>query len=178
MTTAGKFVDNIDMNTRLFLIIVLAAAGLSSATAGETVPMLPDQFGNSSGLDDYSGEAVLAIVASTRKLRWIGRWEETIRAEIPELVSIRVADVNDEPPPSFEKLVRILLKRVPENVSVLIDMRNLWATSYALDTSEPCLVLLDGDHNVVAKFRGRPKGQLVDDVMNALRSYFSATDES
>ena len=166
------------MMTRVLTLIGLFACSLATTFAAESVPMLPDQYGNSSGLNDFSGEAVLAIVASTRKLRWIGRWEETIRAEIPELVSIRIADVTDEPPPSYDKLVSILRKRVPEDVSVLIDMQNSWATSYELDTREPCLILLDSDHDVIAKFRGRPKGQLVEDVMSALRDYFSAADES
>jgi hypothetical protein len=67
---------------------------------------------------------------------------------------------------------------VPEDISVLIDLKSYWAGYYSLDTNEPCLVLLDSDHSVVAKFRGRPKGELVNDVINALRDYFPAADES
>jgi len=140
--------------------------------------MLPDQYGQNGGLSDYAGEAVLAIVATPRKLRWIERWEAAIRAEMPGLMSIRVADVTDRPAPDYKKVADMLRKRVPEDISVLIDLQSQWANSYILETSEPCLVLFDSEHNIVAKFRGRPKGKLVNDVINTLRDYFPAADES
>ena len=173
-----KMTNNTVILARLITVLILCAAAIAGATATERVPALQDQYGNHGELNDFSGEAVLVIVASTRKLVWIGRWEEAIRAELPGLVSLRVADVSDQPPPSYIDVANILRKKAPKDVSVLIDMQNLWARNYDLDTSEPCLMLLDPDHNVVAKFRGRPKGDLVDEVMNALRDYFPATTQT
>lgn len=166
------------MTMRLLILFGLFACSFAYGTELERPPMLQDQYGQNSGLGDYTGEAVLAIVATPRKLRWIRKWEETIRAEMPGLTSIRIADVNEQPPPDRNKVADLLRKKVPEDISVLIDLQRHWANYYTLETSEPCLVLFDSDHHVVAKFRGRPKGELVSDVMNALRDYFPAADES
>ena len=86
--------------------------------------------------------------------------------------------MSDEPPPSYSDVADILRKRAPEGVSVLIDLQNRWAKNYDLDTSETCLVLFDSNHDVVAKFRGRPKGELVEEVMDALRDFFPATTQT
>jgi len=170
------------MTNRLFILFGLFACvfafSFSWGTELKQPPMLEDQYGQKSGLGDYTGEAVLAIVATPRKLRWIGKWEAAIRVEMPELMSIRIADVTDRPTPDYKKVADMLRKKVPEDISVLIDLQNQWASQYTLDTSEPCLVLFDSDHHVVAKFRGRPKGALVNDVINTLRDYFPAPDES
>jgi hypothetical protein len=170
-----KSADNAGMSIRLLILLGLFCAAAATA---EPPPALQDQFGDSTSLNDFSGQAVLAITASSRKLRWIGRWERTIRAELPELVSIRIADITDEPRPTEAKVAEMLRKRAPENISILIDLQNYWASTYELDTSEPCLVLFDSEHNVIAKFRGRPKGELVDEVMTALRIYFPVAAES
>jgi hypothetical protein len=171
-------VDNATMPSRLFILFGLFVCTIAWGTEIEPTPMLQDQYGQSSGLGDYSGEAVLAIIATPRKLRWIGKWEEAIRAEIPALRSIRIADVTDRPAPDYQKVASMLRKKVPQDISVLIDLQSHWASRYILDTSEPCLVLFDSDHHVVTKFRGRPKGELVNEVLNALRHYFLAADES
>jgi hypothetical protein len=170
-----NLIDNAPMIACLLILFGLVAAG--SAGAGQP-PVLQDQYGDSGSLSDYPGEPVLAIVTSARKLRWIGKWEETIRPELPELVSIRIADVTDQPRPGYEEVAKKLRQRIPEGVSVLIDIQNFWASAYELDTDEPCLLLFDSDHNVVATFRGRPKGKLVDAVMVALREYFSVAVDS
>ena len=166
------------MIARLLILFGLFTCTLAYGTELQQPPMLQDQYGQNSGLGDYTGEAGLAIGVTPRKLRWIGRWEETIRAEMPGLISIRIADVTERPPPEHKKVADMLRKKVPEDISVLIDLQSNWANHYTLETSEPCLVLFDSDHHVVAKFRGRPKGELVNDVMDALRDYFPAADES
>jgi hypothetical protein len=170
------------MTNRFFILSGLFACAFafsfSWGTELEQPPMLQDQYGQTSGLGDYTGEAVLAIVTTPRKLRWIGKWEEAIRADIPGLRSIRITDVTDRPAPDYQKVADMLRKKVPQDISVLIDLQSHWASHYILDTSEPCLVLFDSNHYVVAKFRGRPKGELVNDVLNVLRDYFPAADES
>jgi len=161
-----------------FRICVLFSLLAYTAVAAAVPPALADQYGVTSGLDNYANRPVLVIVASGRKLRWIGQWEKAIRAKVPELVSLRVADITDDPKPAETEVAALLRERAPPGISILIDMQNTWAVTYKLDTREPCLLLLDGEHNVVAQFRGRPKGPLVDEVAEALRSYFPAAPVS
>ena len=78
---------------RLIAALALCIAASAHGTTADPATGLPDQYGNTQELSDFTGEAVLAIVVTTRKMVWIGRWEEAIRQEIPELVSIRVADL-------------------------------------------------------------------------------------
>jgi hypothetical protein len=71
----------------------------------------------------------------------------------------------------------MLRKHAPPGISILVDMQNQWATAFDLDTGEPCLVLLDSEHKVVMKFRGRPRGTLVTEVITALGPLFPAAIE-
>ena len=151
----------------LLLLAVLAATAVAAQP-----PALADQYGTHIGLEDYTGEAVLAIVVSARKLRQVERWEQKLRAELPQLRSLRVADINEQPPPSHAQVATKLRQRVPEGVSVQIDLQSLWATNYSLDTREPCLLLFDSAHSVVAMYRGRAKDALVSEVLVTLRPYF------
>ena len=157
-----------------FRICIIVSLLVCTAAAIAAPPALPDQFGGSASLNDYSGQPVLVIVASDRKLRWIGQWEKTIRAKIPELVSLRVADITADPKPAITEVAAALRERAPPGISILIDMQNQWATNFQLDTGEPCLVLLDGEHDVVAKFRGRPRDPLFTEVITELNLYFPA----
>ena len=50
----------------------------------------------------------------------------------------------------------------------MIDLDNEWATEYALDTSEPCLLLFDAQGNVMAQFRGRANKTRLAEVSAAL----------
>jgi len=156
------------MNFRTALILLcLYCAGGHAETA-----LLPDQYGQTGGLSNYPNQPLLVIVVTGKKLRWIGRWEKQLRAQLPELVSVRVADINDQPPPSLEQVSSRLRKHVPENVSILIDMNSSWANKYKLDTNEPCLLILDDKHQLTAQFRGRPNSDLVAQVIAGLRVYY------
>jgi hypothetical protein len=134
---------------------------------------LPDQNGSLLSLADYPGEALLVIVVSGRKLRHIKKWEQTLRSDFPDLVSLRVADITDDPRPTAEQVADKLRKRAPADVSVLIDLDNTWATEYQLDTTEPCLLLFDSDHAVVAQFRGRANRDNSAAVIASLQAYFN-----
>jgi hypothetical protein len=149
--------------------LICIALCLYAAAVFAEPSALPDQYGQSGGLDQYPDQALLVIVASGRKLRWIGRWEEQLRAELPQLVSLRVADIKETPRPSLQQVATKLRKHVPENVSILIDLDNAWASEYQLDTDEPCLLILDQDHGLIAQYRGRPKTELVNQVLSSLR---------
>lgn len=157
------------MYFRICIIFSLLVCTTATATPP---PALPDQFGGSTSLNDYAGQPVLVIVTSGRKLRWIGKWEKNLRAKVPELVSLRVADITDNPKPAETEVAAVLRERAPPGISILIDMQNQWATNFQLDTGEPCLLLFDAEHSVVAKFRGRPRDPLFTEVVTALRSHF------
>ena len=151
------------------IMLLLAMLPLAGQAAP---PALEDQLGRSVSLDDYQGQAVLAIVVSGRKLRHIQRWEEALRAEQPALQSIRVADIQDTPRPDLAQVAAKLQKRVPPEASVLIDLDNQWAQAYKLDTNEPCLLLFSPDHELVAEFRGRANKQRLAEVLAAIAPYF------
>jgi hypothetical protein len=68
---------------------------------------------------------------------------------------IRVADVPVEPPVTHEEMAEKLLKRVPEEVSILIDLERRWATALGLDTSQPNLLVFDRSGRLVSSHRGR-----------------------
>jgi hypothetical protein len=163
-----NYIDNTTMTHHLLLLLVLFA---TVAIGAQQPPKLSDQYGNSISLDDYSGEAVLAIVVSARKLRLIERWEQKLRAELPQLQSLRVADVDEQPPPTLAQVADKLRERVPDHVSILIDLHQHWSTTYHLDTKQPCLLLFDKEHTLVAQFRGRPSDALVSEVLVALGAY-------
>lgn len=160
------------LKTLIPLLAFALICGPLRAVSPDLPPTLPDQFGGSDGLSNYPGQPLLVIVVDVRKLRWVGRWEETLRARLPDYTSIRVANVPANPTPEFSEVEAMLLKRAPPDISVLIDMDSSWAHSFDLDTREPCLLLLDEQHQVVARFRGRPKSQLVDEVLAELTAVF------
>jgi hypothetical protein len=157
-------VDNNVMAARSMFIIL----SLLALSAAAQPPALADQHGKSASLDDYSGQPLVAIIASGRKLRQIKGWEEGLRKDYPQLVSVRVADITDEPRPTYDQVAEKLRKRAPEDVSIIIDLENQWATEYALDTREPCLLLFDEHGNLMAQFRGRANKTRLAEVSAAL----------
>ena len=147
---------------------LLILFSLFSISVWAQPPALTDQYGHSGSLSDYAGQPVLAIVASGRKLRHMKGWEEGLRKDFPQLVSLRVADITDKPTPTYDQVAKKLRKRAPESVSIIIDLQNIWATEYSLDTNEPCLLLFDNQGNVMAQFRGRANNTRLAEVSAAI----------
>jgi len=142
---------------------------LFSSTATHALPPpLPDQNGSQIDISELRGAPLLVIVVSARKLRHIKGWEEGLRDTHPDLVSARVADVNEEPRPDYEQVSAKLRKRVPEGVSIMIDLQRLWAQEYQLDTAEPCLLLFTADYELIAQFRGRANKERLAEVSGLL----------
>ena len=167
------------MSTK-FITFLLSGLLLTGGLVAHAAPAaLPDQNDQLLSLADYPNQTVLAIVVSGRKLRHIKKWEEGIRKVYPQLTSVRVADITDDPRPSQEQVAEKLRKRAPADVRIIIDMENLWATEYELDTSEPCLLLFDDNGQVIAQFRGRANKDRLNEVMLVLADIFPpvAADE-
>lgn len=157
--------------TRTILPLLLLAA----STAWATPEALPDQFGNLISVADAHASApdsiLIVIVVSGRKLRLVKRWEEGLRQTNPNLISMRIADITDEPRPTHEQVAEKLRKRAPQGVSILIDLENQWANEFELDTNEPCLLLLDKNNQVVATFRGRANKDRLAEFSNLLEKW-------
>jgi hypothetical protein len=115
---------------------------------------LRDQFGVSGGLlRDGSGPQV-AIVVSAKRLRRIKPWERALRERDPEVPLVRVADVPRTAPTEYATVAAKLRKRLPEDVSVLVDLEGQWATTYGLDTSVPNLLVFDATGELLARHMG------------------------
>ena len=135
-------------------------------------PPLPDQYDNEAGMEKFSGEPVIVYVTSLSQLPDLGKWEQAIRPQIPEINSMDIGDLDTKSGKTLSLVKRELKKHVPDGVSVYIDEENLWAKEYKLDLGEPCVLLFDQDHNLVTRFRGKPKGDLLGEVISAARELF------
>lgn len=134
----------------LALLVAAAQALLPTSVA------LADQYGRKDRLEAYSGSAVVVIVVSAQRLRKLKRWEIAIRDRYPTLRIVRIADVAvGDPPPTYEAVAERLRKRVPEEISVLIDMNRIWAAELDLDTSRPNLLVLDAEGSLRGTVRSR-----------------------
>lgn len=153
------------------ILLFLLGSALSHAETA-TPPDLTDQYGKPYSYQNMMGQPLLLIVADARKLRWIGSWEKKLRRTLPELRSYRVTGVLKKPTPTVDDVAKVLRRWVPENVPIAIDINNYWATRFTLDINQPCLVLLNADGDVVAKWRGRPKKSLLREVLATLQPYF------
>ncbi len=167
------------MKALLPCLTLLLATVLPATSIAESLnaPVLPDQYGRPYDFAEYDGQTVLVIVADTRKLRWVGKWEKKLRKQLPELLSYRVSGVLDTPTPEYDEVAKVLQRWVPKSVPISIDINNYWAAHYELDITEACLILLDADRQVIAQWRGRPKKALLADVVAELQPYFPKTTE-
>jgi len=139
------------LSSKCLAFLVAAAQMLEPSSV-----TLADQYGRRDRLEVYSGEAVVVIVVSAQRLRKLKKWEIAIRERYPSLRIVRIADVEaDDPPPTYEAVAERLRERVPEEISVWIDMDRVWETEFNLDTSMPNLLVLDADGSVRGTVRGR-----------------------
>lgn len=169
-TTPSSALARVTLVTACLVGACATAQGLDAVPVPIDVPSpvlsveLRDQFGNVDSLLRYRGSPVIAVVVSVRRLAMIERWERDLSARIPGLRFLNIADLPDDVPVDIERTAATLRKRVPDGVAVLMDPDRTWASSYALDTSLPNLLVFDAEGRLLARFRGRWNAELATQV--------------
>lgn len=148
------------------LVVAAAAAAAAPGALGDA--QMPDQHGGRDSLAAHRGNEVVVVVVDARRLGTVRRWEQDLLTHFPKLHVLTVADVNEKPPPSVERVAEVLSRRVPAEVRVLIDIERRWARELDLDTSAPNLLVFAPDGALIARFHGRWSEKLATEVGKAL----------
>jgi hypothetical protein len=140
---------------------LLLALTLSATLPADTPDVRPlaglklrDQYGRQDSLEAHRGQVVLVTVVHAKRLRKLKSWEKALRERLEEVHYLRIADVPTDPPVNYEDVAEKLRKRVPEEVSILIDLEGRWAEALDLDTSQPNLLIFDRSGRLVSSYRG------------------------
>lgn len=148
---------------------LLLAAGLSAATLDIAELRLRDQHGHEDSVAAHGRAVLVVIVVDAKRLRKIKGWEEGLVENVPGLEFLRIANVPAEPPVTEARVAEKLLQRVPEGISVLIDMERRWATTLSLDTSQPNILLFNQDGKIAARYRGHPTDGFLERVATRVK---------
>lgn len=160
-------------------LLLLALAALASVGARAQAPAAPDsgrlaqlefrdQYGNVDSLARSRGAPVIAVVVSVKRLAMIEKWERDLSERVPGIRFINVADLPADVPVDPGRTALTLQKRVPPGVKVLMDPAREWATTFALDTALPNLLVFDASGQLTARFRGRWTADLAAQVAAAI----------
>lgn len=159
------------------LIILLSALMLSPIPADQNAALdavrqlsLRDQYGTEDSLQAHEGNILVVMIVTAKRLRNIRPWEQDIREQLGDIDFLRITDVADDSTATFERIAKKLEERVPEGISVLIDIERRWAAALGLDTSRPNILLIDGEGKLVATYRGRHNPELAAEVIEKLRA--------
>lgn len=127
-----------------------------------------DQHGATDRLSAHRGHTVVAFVVSARRLREVEAWEVALRDRFDDLTFLRVADVDEDREVSHADVAAKLLKRVPEDVSILIDVRRRWYQELQLDTSHTNVLVFDEDGALYRAFHGKRNDERLRQVVAAI----------
>lgn len=150
------------------LCVGLVALALAATPSSVDELQLKDQLGRADSLAAHRGEVVVAFVVTARRLRRIKAWEQALRAQYDDVHYLRVADVPDTGSATYEDIAEKLRRRVPEEVSTLIDLDRAWATTFELDTTQPNLLIFDSKGALQERFRGYYDDNSLQTVREAL----------
>lgn len=156
----------------VMVALLLSATGVAAdpVTPESAGVVLRDQLGGSDSVAAHKGETTVAMVVTAARLRNLRNWQRDLQARFEAVDFVLIADVPRTPPATFVQVSSKLAKRVPEGVSVLIDLEGRWATELGLDTGRPNLLIFDADGALVDRFRGRHKADLVEVVSGRLEA--------
>ncbi len=146
-------------------MVASAEVPVVSETASPVVSLeLRDQFGHIDSLARRRGAPVIVVIVGVRRLSMIERWERDLSERVPGIRFLNIADLPDDVAVDPARAAATLRKRVPAGVAVLMDPERRWATSYALDTALPNLLVFDAEGHLLARFRGRWSAKLAEEV--------------
>jgi hypothetical protein len=148
-------------------IVLLAGLSLGHVPAVADTPFV-DQHGRVDRVSAHREHVVIAMVVSARRLREIRAWEKSLRGHYDDLHYIRIADVNETRAPSRSAVAEKLRKRVPEDVSILIDVDRRWFQELQLDTDHTNLLVFDGTGALRAMVRGKHSAARRDELFEAI----------
>ena len=154
----------------LVYTLILAAAVAVPQDAVDAIGSLrlPDQHGVQDSLAEHRGHVVVVMTVTAKRLRNIKPWERHLRERVDGIHFLRVADVPADSKATHTSVAAKIRERVPEGVSVLIDVDRAWATELDLDTERPNLLIIDRDGRLIASFRGLFAPELLEPVVDQL----------
>lgn len=135
------------------LMLGLLSHNTTSLASLETV-QLRDQYGYTDTLAAHRGRVVVVMIVDAKRLRNLRPWARELRERFDDLDTLLIAEVPADPPTSYERVVEKLGERIPDEVSVLIDMESVWTHTLGLDPSRPNLLLVDRKGDLVATYHG------------------------
>jgi hypothetical protein len=159
----------------LALLLTVLALGPIASDAGAGLAELSaltlvDQHGVEHELARHRGRVLVVMVVTAKRLRNIRPWERDLREHFEDEIDyLRITDVPQDSPATHERIAAKLVDRVPDGVSVLIDVERRWATVLDLDTSRPNILVIDGDGQLVSAQRGRHSPELAAVVIEKLK---------
>jgi hypothetical protein len=156
------------------LLTVLALSPIAADAEADLAELgavkLTDQYGAEDALARHRGRVVVVMVVTAKRLRNIRPWERDLREHFDDEIDyLRITDVPEDSPATQERIAAKLVDRVPDGVSVLIDVERRWATALALDTSRPNILVIDGDGVLVSAYHGRHSPELAAVVIERLK---------
>ena len=152
----------------MFLAVILLATVTLGQAPGIAELELVDQTGASDSLAAHHDHVVVVMVVTARRLRNLKAWERALRERYDGVHFLRIADIPSEPTVTRKEVARKLAARVPEGVSILIDIERRWARELKLDTGRPNLLLFDRGGRMAGAFRGRMEPARLDEVQAAI----------
>jgi cytochrome oxidase Cu insertion factor (SCO1/SenC/PrrC family) len=135
---------------------------------------LRDQYGYPHTLAAHHGRVVVVMVVDAKRLRNLRPWAKELGEHFDNLETILIAEVPSDPPTTYERVVEKLSEKIPDEVSVLIDMKSLWAQTLNLDASRPNLLLIDRNGHLTATYRGSHEPGLAATVVKHIEVLLAA----
>jgi len=161
------------MSAVALLLPVLFGSVSTFADEAPEPPELVDQLGRSDGLRAHRGSVVVGLVADLRALRHLKAWEVELRDRLggvaEELRFLRVADAPEDRGVTRERVLDKLDGRVPDDVSILVDLEGTWRRTYALQTRRPNVLLFDVDGRLRRTIRGTVDPEIAERVTGWIR---------
>lgn len=108
---------------------------------------LVDQRGKTDSPQAYPGEIVLVLTTNANRIRRIKKWSRGIDKISKDLkVNLHLLYVTHIPEnKDVDKIIPYLQKKVPEDVSILIDEHNYWLESFKLAPKKMNLLIFSKD---------------------------------